>query len=225
MPKEWEDIEKHVSKVVGSVQTVQLDIMDGIFVPPSTWPFYDNTEKYWNMLKKHRIQLPEMDHINYELDLMVDTPEDEIFDWVNIEPHRIIFHVESIKDTYRFRQEIDRIPPSIEIGFAIGNNTPLNTLEPYLVFADFIQIMGIEKIGYQGQSFDERCLSRAQFLKEEHPDLPISVDGAVSVETILRLYEVGVDRFVSGSQVFGAIDPRDVIGELKQLIKSSESVT
>ena len=68
---------------------------------------------------------------------------------------------------------------------------------------DFVQVMGIAEIGYQGEPFAEAALGRIRELRQAFPDLVMSVDGGVSSDTIVRLVEAGAQRFVSGSAIFG----------------------
>ena len=51
----------------------------------------------------------------------------------------------------------------------------------------------------------------------DRPDAGTVDDGGVSVETIERCAEAGVDSFVAGSSVFGADKPDDMITELRRL--------
>ena len=76
--------------------------------------------------------------------------------------------------------------------------------------------MGIVKIGYQGEEFDERVLERINQIRIAAPNLPISVDGGVSLTTAHELKASGATRLVSGSAVFSAEDMGIAIEELKQ---------
>src|ERR1019366_10613197 len=78
---------------------------------------------------------------------------------------------------------------SVEIGMGISMHTPNALLDEYLTtntegrtLADFVQFMGIEKIGYQGQHFDPEVLDKIGDLREKFPDAIISVDGGVNFE-------------------------------------------
>ena len=46
MPKDYEDLDEKMSLFVGVVPFVQLDIMDGKFVPARTWPYPRDTHFY-----------------------------------------------------------------------------------------------------------------------------------------------------------------------------------
>jgi len=83
---------------------------------------------------------------------------------------------------------------------------------------DFVQLMGIKKIGAQGQPFDEPTLARAKELRTKFPDLEIAVDGSVNGTTISQLLAAGVNRFAPGSAISRANDPILAFKELSALI-------
>src|SRR3989338_570743 len=80
---------------------------------------------------------------------------------------------------------------------------------------DFAQFMGIEKIGFQGQLFDERVLGKIADLRERFPKVIISVDGGVNMKNAPRLIKAGANRLVSGSTIFESDNIKDAIEKLK----------
>ena len=109
------------------------------------------------------------------------------------------------------------IRDSIQIGLAINTTTPIEQIFPLVNDIDFVQCMGIEKIGFQGQDFDERVLSQIKALKEKFPDLIISVDGGVNFKTAPELIQAGVSRLIAGSLILKSQDIRETISELENL--------
>lgn len=190
LPKNQAELTTKAKQVLGLVSHVQVDVCDGKFVPSKT------------SFK----ELPFMDEIEYELDLMIDQPELVIEDYIEMQPARIIIHLESVQDFPKLFLPLERVRGIIEIGLCINNDTDESVLEQYLDDVDFIQVMGIAEIGSQGNPFDERCLERINYLHRKYPDMPISVDGSVNLETIARLRDAGATRFVAGSAVFKSND-------------------
>jgi ribulose-phosphate 3-epimerase len=82
---------------------------------------------------------------------------------------------------------------------------------------DFVQFMGIAKIGAQGQPFDERVLEKVRVFHARHPDVPIQVDGGVSVKNAKKLLSSGVSTLVMGSGILRAKDPAALIAEIEAL--------
>jgi pentose-5-phosphate-3-epimerase len=232
MPQSYTDITDHVvASVDEGVDMVQLDIMDGKFVPPKTWPFSasftprsasvseaskgaallaheikDSTalsaSEDWQKMQTGDLGLPLWESLDYEFDLMIADPATTIAEWIALGPKRIILHLESIPDPIALLQSLQDVRTSIEIGLAVNNDTPLEQLYPHLEVIDYVQFMGIARIGYQSQPFDERALDRIVEFKKEFPHIPLQIDGSVNNDTIEMLENLGVDRVVVGSAFF-----------------------
>jgi ribulose-phosphate 3-epimerase len=67
----------------------------------------------------------------------------------------------------------------------------------------------------QGQPFDEGVLKHIHTLRLKFPDMPISVDGGVSLKTAHDLVGAGATRLVAGSAIFGASDVDVAIAALQ----------
>jgi ribulose-phosphate 3-epimerase len=81
----------------------------------------------------------------------------------------------------------------------------------------FVQLMGIDHIGFQGQEFDEKVIGRVKHLRLKYPGLPISVDGGVSLENAQSLFEAGADRLVVGSAIFNSDNFVEAIANFKKI--------
>lgn len=217
MPSKFEDIEELTSLVKNSVETVQLDLMDGKYVPEATWPFNYGTDRNLIALETQDISLPFWEEMNYELDLMVERPEERLKTWLGIGASRVIFHFASIHDWEKIKNIDLGIRNFIEIGLAVTIHDDLDAIFELIDdnVIDFIQVMGIAHIGYQGEPFEEQSLGIISQLQERYPDLTISVDGGVSLDTISDLYNSGARRFVSGSGVYGGGSAHENIESLK----------
>lgn len=215
MVRDYEDLEEKVETFVGLVRYVQLDVMDGKFVPNRSWP-HTPGDVHFKKIEKEEEGLPCWNAIDFEVDLMVADPEQWVPRWVVAGARRIIVHVESMTDFEKIREAVPL--DVIELGLAINTATPLSALEPYLDRIEFIQCMGIAKIGFQGQSFDERVLDHVRKIRARLPKMPISVDGAVNFETAQALVEAGATRLVSGSAILESEDIVCAIRNLENLV-------
>jgi len=226
MPDNYKDLKEKANRVRGIVQCAQIDIMDGKFVPSVSWPYdKDGVKEFASMVSESEM-LPFWDEIDYEIDLMVKNPEDIISNWITLGARRIIIHIES---TDKIREIIDLTKDRcyrnedfvclehVEFGIALGIDTGFDKLNPFVYDLDVVQLMGIKKIGYQGQEFDENTINRVKSLREKYPHLIISIDGGVSFKTAPKLISAGVSRLVSGSVIFGSLDVNETILKLKQL--------
>jgi ribulose-phosphate 3-epimerase len=203
MPKSLEDLrEKHLL-VRDLVPLVQIDVMDGRFVPSVSWP---HNERFVG-------PLPRID-FDFEADLMVENPEVIIRDWISAGAKRVIVHIESVKN---FSEIFDATVGKTELGIALDAKTPNDAIYPFIDKISFVQFMGIEKIGFQGQDFDESVLQKIADLRRGNPDIIISVDGGVSLENAPRLVRAGANRLVSGSAIFKSDNVKEVINRLANI--------
>lgn len=234
LPKNYEDLKNKIAFVRGVVDIVQVDICDGVFVKNITWPFFSKStskggESFWdNNFDEHfrRILneeegMPFWEDIDFELDLMVANAVENFDIYTKIGPKSIIFHLEAVGDLQEFQNFLEGIDmyvrDSIKIGLAISSNTPIEQIFSLINCIDFVQCMGIEKIGFQGQAFDERVFKNINKLKEKFPDVIISVDGGVNFETAPLLISAGADRLVIGSAIFNTDDIIDTVERFKQI--------
>lgn len=222
MPKSYEDMRQKMAKVLESAKIVQIDLMDGVFVPERTFPFLGGDETILNQIMDQEEGLPYWDMLEVELDLMVQNAHKNFDLYVSLGPKRIIFHIEAEGDKSEFIEFLEGIDPylkeNIEFGVAISNDTPIEEIFPFIPHVSFVQCMGIENIGYQGEEFDERVLDRIKILKEKYPDLMISVDGSVNIDTINALKDAGAQRFVAGSAIFDSFSPNEEVNRLEEIV-------
>lgn len=232
MPKSFEDLNEKYSRVKDFVNIVQIDVMDGKFTQSISWPYSEIQIKYPrsknSFLKSPRISslhsarflknyfcfadLPKI-NFDFEIDLMVLNPETEIERWIKAGAKRVIIHIESVNN---IEDIFLKIPSNIEVGIAINTNTPNEEIYQFVERVDFIQFMGIEKIGFQGQKFDERVVSKITDLRNKFSRIIISVDGGVSLDMAKSLIKAGANRLVSGSVIFES----DNIGEMIKKLKN-----
>ena len=225
MPDTYEDLLSKATRVKGLVPLAQIDIMDGAFVKSKSWPYSEGgtrREPHFVALMAQDEGMPCWEDLDFEIDLMIGEPEKHIDEWLPLGASRLIFHIESIKDMDKFwshdmwKEGARDIGGEkvVQLGLALNPDTSLDVLLPHISKIDFVQCMGIAKIGYQGQPFDERVLEQINALRVSYPNLPISVDGGVNMETARLLKDAGANRLVSGSAIFGAPDTLAAIEHL-----------
>ncbi len=215
LPKNFEEVSENASLVKGLVKTVQVDICDGQFVPNITWPLKRDDEYFARILQQQE-GLPFWDELDYEFDLMVNWHDPKrIEDWVQAGATRIILHVESKGDLL---QVTETVFGQVEIGLALNIDTPIDVLEPFKDKIQFIQLMGIDRVGFQGQPFDPKVIDKIKQVKSKYPEFPISIDGAVSLATAKDLIRAGATRLVVGSAIFDSENIAETIEQFKELV-------
>jgi len=216
MPKDLQDLEDKASLVYKHVKTIQLDLMDGEYVEAKTWPFFPKDKEDVKGILNGKA-LPFSEFVKYELDLMVLSPENDLKKYIAMRPFRIIFHARSIENHDKFLEIIKSASDldEIEIGIAISAKENLDFADKLIQNSDFVQIMGIETIGKQGELFDENVFTQIKNLRAKYSDVIISIDGGVNLENAKMLKEAGVDRLVSGSTIFKSENKEEVINILR----------
>lgn len=197
----FEEIKTLAENLTNTATELQVDIVDGKFVPAFSWPFTENDPlKELRRIKELPIAL------SVELDCMVIQPEQYLDLFVELGVQRVIVHMRSTK---RYDDILEHAyEHGYTLGFAFTNDVPFSEIEPFIEAIDFVQIMGIAQVGKQGLPFDTRTLDTARMLRDRYPDLVIAVDGSVNKETIVPLKAAGVNRFAPGSAVAKQADQK-----------------
>jgi ribulose-phosphate 3-epimerase len=190
----------------------QVDIVDGEFVPLTSWPFTEEGNPKELLLKLSEF----ISRVPIEVDCMVMNPENYLDTFVALHVASVIVHMRST-EAYEAIIEHARAH-GYRIGFALTNDVPLTELEPFIPQIDFVQVMGIAHVGKQGQPFDERTLDTLRTLRASYPELPLVVDGAVNKDTIKLLCDAGATRLAPGSAISKDSDPISAYKQLSMLV-------
>jgi ribulose-phosphate 3-epimerase len=192
---------------VSFVTELHIDIVDGEFVPAVSWPIIPADSPL--AVKSHT------DKFTLEVDLMMKNPIPAAREWEKAGADMIVFHVETI-DRVSFEDFCKH--SAVSVGIAFHGVTTIDSIKPYLSYADYIQVMGIEEIGAQGQPFSPKTCEKIEMLKALYPHLPVSVDGSVNSETIKAIIKAGADRVIVGSALSSAADMSMAYEELVSLV-------
>lgn len=214
MPDNLGDLKEKLKKVRKLVTVVQVDVMDGVFVPSSGWPYGDRDKKHFEIIADEG--LPYWKELDFEADLMLSNPEEKVKEYIEAGFFRIIFHLESTKNP---EEVIKKCRESgVEVGVAIRVSTPLDNVADLENQIDVVQCMGIDRIGFQGQPFDVQTINKIKEIKKRFPQTLVSVDGGVSLENFKSLREAGADRLVIGSALFESFNIVETFGLFKNLL-------
>lgn len=185
---------------------LHCDVMDGSFVPNISFGF-----PVLEAVK--RISRKPLD-----VHFMIVHPERYIARTARLGAMMMTVHQEACIHLDRTIHEIHEA--GMKAGVALNPATPVALLEDVLAEVDMVLLMSVNP-GFGGQRFIENTLAKVQRLRrliaESGSHALIQVDGGVNGDTAPRLVRAGVDVLVSGSYVFGAERPGEVIGMLKRL--------
>lgn len=227
LPQSAEDLQGRLSRLQGVSTEVQIDVVDGRFASPATWPYAKPTGDT-------KAGVPDADafsHLGafrFEIDLMVSNPEEVVGAWIRAGASRITIHAETTKALAQLVEDFDIkyghdknfAPDLLSFGLAININTPTSLIEPYLDACDYVQFMGIGTIGRQGQAFDRAVIAKIASFHKRFPEVPIQVDGGVSLVTAPDLLNAGVSRLIVGSGLWNAENLKEEMKKFHELTEA-----
>lgn len=224
LPASYEDIREKLSRIQGAARAVQIDLVDGVLIPNKTWPYSELTTSNLQPTTANT-ELPFEDEFEFEMDLMVEHAEDTAEFWRQAGAKRIVIHIESPDArealmAMQFEREEHKKPEGVQVGIALPSTASPDILREYENLYDYVQVMGIERIGFQGQPFDDRATGLVRALRQHFPNLVLQVDGGVGEANIRMLAEAGASRLVVGSEIWKSEDPKAEIGKLNGLANS-----
>jgi len=175
------------------IDGIQIDIMDGQFVPNIT--FGPGIVRALRKVVK----------VILDVHLMIVDPERFIQDFIEAGADRIFIHQESCTHLHRILQDIHS--QKIEAGVTINPGTSLSVLEEVLDFTDIIQVMTVNP-GFGGQKFIHGQLNKISRLREMLEKrgfkTPIAVDGGIDTTTASLAVNAGATTLVAGSSIYNA---------------------
>ncbi len=193
--KSREDLLRRIAQVKGLVREIQLDIMDGEFVPNKTIGLSE---------------LKDLPDAKYEFHWMVKDPER----WIEKTPgpNMHLVHVETITDFGRIEAAIKKAGGTL--GLAINPETPLEKLLPFVPKARRVLIMTVHP-GFSGQKYITEMGQKIRKLRSLYPSLDIEVDGGVNMDTVSHAYSAGANILAAASAIFSQPDIKSAIAALK----------
>lgn len=186
-------------------EMVHLDVMDGVFVPNSSF----GLAVIEALRKKTDMFL--------DVHLMIDKPEKYIERYITeCGADLITFHLEATDIPDECIEMIKKHGKKAAV--SIKPKTPVEAVYPYLDRCDMILIMTVEP-GFGGQSFMPDMLEKVSKLRGEINkrglDVDIQVDGGINAETSKLAINAGANVLVAGSAVFKPLDRKAAIDALR----------
>jgi len=176
---------------MAGVDGIQVDVMDGRFVPNITFG--------QGIVRALRGVVS----VTLDIHLMVVEPERYIEEFIEAGADRLFVHYEACTHLHRTLCHIREL--GAEAGVAINPATPAIVLEEVLDAADIIQVMTVNP-GFGGQEFISSQLDKIRRIREMADQrglgLPIAVDGGVDTGTAPLMVSAGATVLVAGSSIY-----------------------
>lgn len=179
---------------------IHLDVMDGIFVPNSTFD--------WQLVS----QVKQAVTIPLDVHLMVVDPINVVDNYVKSGADIITFHLEAAKDVIATINAIKK--SSCKVGISIKPATPVAEIAPYLPLIDMVLVMSVEP-GFGGQKFMPSAVERIAQIRALNPDILIQVDGGINTQTAPLVKKAGANVLVAGSAIVNTDNWEKAISNLR----------
>ncbi|HAI22273.1 TPA: hypothetical protein DCP77_00100 [Candidatus Collierbacteria bacterium] len=202
LAKDISKFEEDLGKVEGFADRVQMDIIDGKFVPVET------------VMPEVLLSIETMAEV--EAHLMVVEPREWVERCVAAGVTTVYGQVEKMTDKLDFITKAEEA--GMKTGLAFDLDTPLTGLDEWVNLVDSILLLSV-KAGAQGQEFNDAVLEKIKKVRKLSPSVTIIIDGGLNEETIKKCLEAGGEKmeFAVGSEILTADNPVEVYRRLENI--------
>ncbi len=179
---------------------VQLDIMDGVFVPSKSIDILD--------LKKWKPT------VHLEVHLMVVDPLVWIEPFSKIGAKKIIYHFEIEKNHNEIISAIKE--KGMKPGLAIKPDTAISDFAHLVALVDSVLFMSVNP-GFYGAEFIPGVLDKIREFKKQFPKTITSIDGGIKLDNALMVRKAGVDCICVGSAILKSDDPKQAYNDFVKI--------
>ena len=205
---ERENYEEKVRKAErGGADIIHLDVMDGRFVPNTTF-FADTVRK-----------LRRITSLPFDVHLMIEDPLKHVQDYIDARCDIITVHVETCYENEFMTIKEKLLNSGISPGVAINPSTDLpDWIYSHTEDIDVVIIMSVNP-GFAGQKFIPEVLPKmvktTRKLREHGFKGYIEADGGIDATNLQQVYDSGARILVAGSAVYGSSDIHGAIIQLR----------
>jgi len=184
---------------------IHVDVMDGVYVPNISFgmPLVKAIKEY--------ARKP------LDVHLMIVEPEKYIGRFREAGADHLTIHAEAARHLHRSILEIHEL--GMKAGVSLNPSTPVHVLDEIISLIDIVLIMSVDP-GFGGQKFIDFTFDKVRktrtLIERTGSHAMIEVDGGVVLDNAGALFNAGVDILVTGTAVFKAKNPAEMIRLLKQ---------
>lgn len=200
LPKSFAELERGLERLKGAAPLVQIDLVGE------------------NILLGHEA-MPLWEEYDFEFDIMLPHPERAIATVLAMGASRVVVHApgDGAREALGMLQETRGGDYAVAVGVALRAHDAPEALGQFGGLYDYVQVMGIEHEGRQGEPPDphHRELELLRALRRMHPELFLQVDGASAAHP-RELAQAGANRLIVGSAILAADDPKAALEALSR---------
>lgn len=181
---------------------IHVDVMDGVFVPnismgPAVVTMADRVT-----------DLP------MDVHLMLLQPQNHIEAFAKAGSDTILIHIEADCDVEDTLKKIRAL--GCKSGITVNPPTPADKifqcLEKGLV--DEVLVMSVNP-GFGGQKYIADAEAKVAAIRRRWPEILISIDGGIDLETVKPAAAHGANLFVAGTSLFKATDMKQAVAQMR----------
>lgn len=191
--------------IAAGADLIHFDVMDNHYVPNLTMG-----PMVLKALRDYGIGAP------IDVHLMIDPVDSLIPAFAEAGASYISFHPEASQHVDRTVQLIKE--HGCKAGLVFNPATPLNYLDYMLDKLDVVLLMSVNP-GFGGQRYISSTLDKIRavrhLIEQTGAAIRLEVDGGVNVDNINEIAEAGADMFVAGSAIFGQLDYKTAIDQMR----------
>lgn len=199
-----EALEKMIRLADEFTDFVQLDIMDGRFVPSRSIKAED-IAKLQTSLK-------------WEAHLMVDNPQQYLKGFKQAGAKRVVFHYEATDEPLEVISKAREM--ELEVGLAINPETDITKVLPLTDKLNCLLFLSVNP-GFYGSPFIPEVLEKIRQFRVLCPSVETGIDGGVKEGNIADIAATGVDYICIGSAIFLSRIPAESYRRLSALAKQT----
>jgi len=202
------DSPQELDKLLRQAETftdfVQLDVMDGKFVPSQSV----NAE---HIAALHT-------NLNWEVHLMVLNPENQLESFKKAGAQKAVFHYEA---THTPKEVISRARDiGIAVGLAVNPETKLSSILPLADEVDSVLFLSVTP-GFYGSKYIPEVIDKVAAFHKARPKIEIGVDGGVKESNIVDIARAGASVIYVGSAISLQPDPAESYRRLLKMAQQS----
>lgn len=184
---------------------IHFDVMDNHYVPNLTFgpPLCKSIHTH-------------LDTLPIDVHLMTKPVDDLIQQFAAAGATRISIHPDSTFHLDRSLQLIRDL--GCNAGLALNPATSLDCIKWCIHRLDFVLLMTVNP-GFGGQVLIPEIIKKIELTHQQYPQLPICVDGGITIENIALLSRAGASQFVAGSTIFNSKNYAKTIAALRSAAK------
>ncbi|MEY3470723.1 MAG: hypothetical protein RLZZ223_73 [Candidatus Parcubacteria bacterium] len=207
-----QEFREYLSAIKSTANTVQIDVMDGEFVSSkSLMPREFFYEDFGNL----NIEIHIMANFNNTRDIIESLKSFKACT-------RIIVHQEICENLEQLRQLVNLIKSiNKEVAIAINPDTDIRDIGKVVKKIDGVQFMGVNP-GFYGSPLQAQVYEKVKDFQNRYTmyEGDIAWDGAVNMDNIKTIRDLGVNRIAVGSAIFKSDNPSQVYQELLSQIQN-----